>query len=354
MRLMGYILKHVGLRIVAATLVLLGVLQILDLLDVTPDIVSRGLGAAGMLHYAVLRLPRLFDQAAPLGVLAGCIFSFMKLAGDSEIVAMRSTGVSTYRILAMTVPAALMVAAIDFTAVEFIAPRTDSALQTWWRSTAPPAPTTAPKPRAFRVGTDLAVAATNDYSGRTLTNVSIYRRDAAGRLVERIKAASATYTRHDGWRLNAPQFVRFDLAVPQVGQAAAMSWAQSFQPADVQSLFFGDDTISASSARRALTGGGAQRPPSYYATRLQRAVATPVASLVMLLLALPVALASFRSSKGAVFVAGSLGAGLLFLVADGLLSALGESGAVSPLLAAWTAPAVFAALAATMLLRLEG
>lgn len=354
MKLTGYILRHVGLRIVAATVVLLGVLQILDLLEVTPDIVSRGLGVGGMLHYALLRLPRLFDQAAPLGVLAGCVFAFMKLASDSEIVAMRSTGVSTYRILAMALPAALLVAVVDFGAVELVAPRTDAALQTWWRGTAPPAPTTAPKPKAFRVGGDLAVAATNDYSGRTLTNVSIYRRDMAGRLVERIKAASATYTKRAGWRLNAPQFVRFDLPAPQVGQAASMDWAQNFEPADVQSLFFGDDTISASSARRALTGGGAQRPPSYYATRLQRAIATPIASLVMMLLALPVALASFRSSKGAVFVAGSLGAGLLFLVADGLLSALGESGAVSPVLAAWTAPAVFAALAATMLLRLEG
>jgi lipopolysaccharide export system permease protein len=354
MKLAGYILRNVGIRILAAILVLLGVLQILDLLEVTPDIVSRGLGASGMLHYALLRLPRLFDQAAPLGVLAGCIFAFMKLAGDSEVVAMRSTGVSSYRILAMAIPAALMIAVVDFAAVEFIAPRTDAALQTWWSSTAPPAPTTAPKPHAFRVGSDLAVAATNDYSGRTLRDVSIYRRDANGRLVERIKAASASYAHGQGWRLNNPQFVRFDLGEPQVGQAQQMTWAQSFEPADVQSLFFGDDTISAASARRALSGGGAQRPPSYYATRLQRAVATPVASLVMLLLALPVALASFRSSRGAVFVTGSLGAGLLFLVADGMISALGESGAISPILAAWTAPAVFSALAAAMLLRLEG
>ncbi|MDB4993470.1 MAG: hypothetical protein JWM74_902, partial [Myxococcaceae bacterium] len=66
--------------------------------------------------------------------------------------------------------------------------------------------------------------------------------------------------------------------------------------------------------------------------RVQRAVAAPIGALVMLLLTVPIALASFRSSKGAVFVASSLGAGLLFIVVDGLLSAMGESGALAPAL----------------------
>jgi lipopolysaccharide export system permease protein len=353
MRLTSYVLRAVSVRILAASAVLLAVLQILDLLEVTPEITARGLGFGGALHYAVLRLPRLIDQAAPLGVLAGSIFAFMKLAGDSEIVAMRASGISVYRLLQMTLPAALAVVVIDFAAVELVAPRTDPALQSWWQSTAPPAKKAAPKARAFRVGADLALATAADLSGRTLLDVKIYRRDAAGREIERIEAASATYG-PQGWRLNAPKFVRFDAAGAHEGQAAQMTWAQKFEPADVQALFFGDETLSAASASRALRGGGGQRPPSYYATRVQRAIAGPLGALVMLILTLPVALASFRSSQGPVFVTASLGAGLLFIVVDGLLSALGEGGALAPTLAAWTAPVVFAALGATALLRLEG
>ena len=192
MRLAGYVLRAVSVRIAGATAVLLAVLQILDLLEVTPDIVERGLGFAGMMHYAVLRLPQLINQAAPLGVLAGSIFAFMKLAGDSEIVAMRASGVSVYRLLLMALPAALAVVVIDFAAVEIVAPKTDPMLQTWWQSTAPPAKKTTPKPKAFRVGDDLALATTDDLSGRTLRDVKIYRRDAGGRETERIEAASAT------------------------------------------------------------------------------------------------------------------------------------------------------------------
>jgi lipopolysaccharide export system permease protein len=44
----------------------------------------------------------------------------------------------------------------------------------------------------------------------------------------------------------------------------------------------------------------------------------------------------------------------MFLVANGMLTALGESGALSPFLAVWAAPAVFGALAVRTFLALEG
>jgi lipopolysaccharide export system permease protein len=49
-----------------------------------------------------------------------------------------------------------------------------------------------------------------------------------------------------------------------------------------------------------------------------------------------------------------MGAGLLFLVVDGVFTALGESGTVPALLAAWAAPAIFAALGGSALLFQEG
>jgi lipopolysaccharide export system permease protein len=50
MSLPGYVLRAVSTRILGATVVLLAVLQILDLLEVTPEIVERGLVFAGTLH----------------------------------------------------------------------------------------------------------------------------------------------------------------------------------------------------------------------------------------------------------------------------------------------------------------
>ncbi len=355
MSLPGYVLKLVGSRILAAGAIVLGVLQILDLLDVTPDIIERGLGAGGMVQYALLRLPRLIEQAAPLSVLAGGIFAFTKLAGESEFIAMRASGVSVYRLLFMALPAAAAVLAVHVAAVEIAAPRTDPALEAWWRATAPPATGADSKtePKALRIGDDVFVISASDPSGRSLKEVRIYRRDAAGRPTERIQADAAVYG-EAGWRLENARFTRFVGAEAHSGAAGEMTLARTFEPVDVQGLFFSDQTVSAASAKRALAGGGAQRPPSYYATRLHGAFAGPAGDLLMLLLAVPIALASFRGGQGAMFATASLGAGLLFMVMDGLMTALGESGAVAPMLAVWTTPVVFAALAGTVLLRLEG
>lgn len=353
MKLFGYVLRTVASRMLTSSLILLAVLQILDLLEVTPQIIGRGLGGGGIAHYALLRLPRLIEQAAPIAALAGCIFGFMKLASESAVVAMRAAGVSTYRMAAMAMPAALAMAVVSFTAVELVAPRTDPALQAWWRDTGVETKKVDDKQRAFRVGADVVIASTRDLSGRSLDQVTIYRRDDQGRLMERIKAAHARYER-GGWRLTQPNFVRFGPAGAQAGAAEQMVWDANFRPLDVQALFSPDEMPSAATAGRALSGGGAERPPSYYATRVQRALAQPLAAAVMLLLAAPIALASFRSGQGGVFTAASIAAGLLFLVVDGMLVAMGESGAIAPLLAAWTAPLVFSAGALTVLLRLEG
>ena len=48
MKLQAFIFRIVGMRILGCAAILLGILQIVDLLDVTTDILDRGLGGAGV------------------------------------------------------------------------------------------------------------------------------------------------------------------------------------------------------------------------------------------------------------------------------------------------------------------
>ena len=352
MTLSKFVRRTVALRILAAAAILLSVLQILDLLDVTTEILDRGLGVSGVAYYAALRFPRLIEQVAPLSVLAGGLFAFAQLARESAVIAMRATGVSVYRLIGMAAPAALLVMVVDYVTVEVIAPRTDPILEAWWSDTAPKSDA-VPGPRPFRSGADIVVAQPGDVAGARLTDIKIYRRNPAGAVAERIEAPLATYG-EGGWKLHDPKMVRFTQDEAMRSTAAELMWNTSLQPADVQVLLSPQQTPNAVSARRALKGGGSERPASYYAVRLQQAFAGPVGIMVMLLLSAPVALGNFRNREGAVLTAAGVGAGLLFLVTDGLLNALGEGAALSPVLAAWTAPLVFAALATTVLLRMEG
>lgn len=348
-----FVMRTVAVRILASAAILLAVLQILDLLDVTTDILDRGLGLGGVAYYAALRLPRLIEQVAPLAVLAGSLFAFAQMARENAVIAMRATGLSVYRLVGMALPVVACVAVIDYVTVEVIAPRTDPTLEAWWRDTAKVAPDVV-APRPFRAGADLVVARAGDNSGDKLAEVKIYRRDAAGRVVERIEAPNATYEKNGVWTLHEPKMVRFVGDNAMASAAAALAWNPGLRPPDVQTLLSANQMPSAASARRALAGGGSERPQSYYAVRLQKAFADPLGIFVMLLLTAPVALGNFRNREGAVLTAGSLGAGLVYMVVDGMLSALGESAALAPTLAAWSAPLVFAALATTVLLRMEG
>lgn len=352
MTLGAYLLKLVGSRILIALLVLVGILQILDLLDVTNDILDRDLGAAGVGYYAILRLPRLIEQAAPLAVLAGALFAFGKLAGDSAVTAMRSTGISTYRITMMAIPAALVLALTQLAIGLQIAPRTDSALSDWWQASTPKDKAKAVEPVTFRVGDEIVVAVPRDPDGRSLEKVTIYRRDANGRLVQRTNAQAAVFE-NERWRLVEPRFESLGTTSIAEGQARSMDWTQNLRPSDVRMLAAGETTVTAAEASRALAGGLSVRPRTYYDTQLQRAWAAPVACLVMLLLAAPASLANFRGG-GATLMVQCLAAGLLYLVFDGAFTALGENGAAPPILAAWAAPAMFAALGVTVLLYLEG
>lgn len=351
MRLARYLFLLTAGRILAALAVLVGILQILDLLDITTEILDRGLGAGGVFYYSLLRLPRLIEQAAPLAVLAGALFAFAKLAGESAVTAMRSTGISAYRITALTLPAATLVAVLQLVIGMAIAPRADATLTNWWQATAPQEAVKPPESLTFRVGHEIVVGRPSE-DARRLDDLTIYRRDAAGRLVQRTTAEAALYDQ-GVWRLLSPRFEAVSDDGVSSGAAEAMTWTQNIRPADLQALQSGAATVSAAEAQRALEGGVSVRPKTFYDTQVQRAWAAPFACVVMLLLAAPAAMANFRGGASTLFVQ-CLAAGLAFLVFDGAFTALGENGAAPAILAAWAAPAIFSALGLTALLYLEG
>lgn len=146
MKLPLYVLRTVATRVLGAILILMAILQILDLLEVTTDILDRGLGVAGVFYYAALRAPRLFEQVAPLGVLAGGLFAFSQLARENAVVAMRASGISGYRIVLMAVPVAIAVLSLDALCAQVISPRTDPTLSAWWAATTPVAERKPPPP----------------------------------------------------------------------------------------------------------------------------------------------------------------------------------------------------------------
>ncbi|MGQ0560209.1 MAG: LptF/LptG family permease [Sphingosinicella sp.] len=325
-------------------------LQMVDLFDRSEKFVERGMGLGDVGYYLLLRLPMILQQAMPLAALAGAMAAFMGMNRSQEITALRAAGISQWRILAMALPVPLLLSLGAWLLAETIVPQSQLRFSQWWTATEPEAP--APRARWFRIGSELVRAGGASSDGSLLHEIDIFRRDDNGLLAERISAATATGGA-DGWTLSEVRTTRFGGPVAQ-SQTATGRWPAALRPADVAALFSASRTFSARAAQRRLEEQAPiSQDPALYATRLHRSAAEPLAPILMLLLALPLAFVSPRTGIAwpALLYAG--GGGLLYLAADGVLTVAAQVGYLPALVGAWAAPAIAALTGLTVLLYSE-
>jgi lipopolysaccharide export system permease protein len=347
-----YLTRIMAVRTLAAAMALIGLLQLIDLLERTSGILARG-GVLDIGRWILFRTPFLFQEVAPFAVLGGAIFTFSQLARNSELVVMRISGLSIFQIFQRTLPVALAVAVLDLAVAAQVTPRAEQSLKTWWNATEPAGSSSTANPRWFRIDGNVVMARSASPDGQVLRDVAIYQRDEHQALVRRVQAANAAWTRQ-GWRLRDAAITDLGAQRASMMTVAATEWRTTLRPADVARMFAAAYQITPETAFRSLLGRGpVDRSPSQFETRLFRTIAEGLAPIIMLLLALPTALGHARSNRtGPILFA--LGCGLLYLVTDGLLTAMGSTGILPPLAAAWGAPVAFAAGAVSILLYAEG
>lgn len=357
MRVFGPLPRYLRGQLLLSTLGVLlalgGLLQVLDLLESSGEILDRQQGVAGVGWYALLRAPTILLQALPLAALVGAVFAVSGLARSNEVMAMRALGLPFRRVVLILLPTVALFAGLQLLLAELLVPASQKALTAWWAQL-PPAAEEDPdvEPLWLRADGGLLRVETIYPDGRRMDHLRIYRYDGTGRIAARLAAATATYADRQ-WTLH--QVVETDfLRHRSLPVQATRDWETSLKPSDLLRLSAHEPYVSGALAARILAGErtGAKTLP-YYGTRLQQAFADPLAVLIMVLLATPVALSLVRGDNGGTLVLRSLVFGLLFLLLNGLFAALGEAGLVRPLLAAWIAPALFLLLGFFLLFRVD-
>lgn len=340
--LAAYLRRHVAIRTLLLTAFFVALMQVLELMDVTTDILDRGLGARGLAYYAWLRAPSEITLALPLAALLGAMWAFHDLARNHEMVAIRTSGVNLKQIMAYLVPVPLAVALAYALLMQAVVPETEATLQAWWRTSAPREE--SPEPTWLRTSSGPLSYLDASPDGRRLEAVRIYMLDATGLLAARVTARSAEY-RDGAWHLAGVETLRVPGAQAPAASAATGRWLANLDPEDVRRAEIVRPKLS-SLALIDVIGGErtASQPLSYYQTALYRSLTTPLAPFIMVLLALPAARGLPRRSDGAAALLLVLVLGLGFLLADGFMGALGTSGRVPALVAALTAPLAFAAI----------
>ncbi len=344
-----------AVRTAFAGLGLIAFFQIVDLQEMSPKILARGLGVIGLAHYELLRLPAMMLQLGGLAILVGAVATFFSLGQRSESVAMQACGVSPYRILLAAAPVALIVAALDLGLSSEVAPHAQAALDGWWSASAPVQEQASARTRWLRVGRDLVHVDHIDADGRRLKGVEIYQRDSTGLLQARIATPSLDWAH--GWRAAPTRVDRVDKSGDTVSRLTAGGrWTNAaMTPFTLRAVTrTAEETTTLAAAWTRVSGAATDKRGHDLATRVQHGLSLPFTPFIMLLLASPVLVWSGGRRSPMPPLGIALGTGLAFLMTDGFFTALGEAGDLPSLIAAWAAPAIFAAGGAYALSFSEG
>ncbi|MEE9433870.1 MAG: LPS export ABC transporter permease LptG [Sphingorhabdus sp.] len=339
---------------VLAMLVL--ILMTLDLLGESGKILEvDGNGQSDLWNYAALRVPQLVARFLPFAVLLGTLITFTTLSQNSEVVAMKASGLSAHQILAPMVLAALLVAIFSFVFNDTLVAPASAELKRWQKAEYAQIPRdSGVKTNVWvREGQDLFRAGEVRGKGKAtqLVDVSVYLRNRGG-LKQVIHADKGTY--HEGaWRLdNVTSFDpvkadgenKFDRVV--VGKGITPDRFQ-YVKVDGEALAFAPLRQAIADLKRS------GRRTSNLEAILWHKISGPLSALLMPLLGAVAAFGLARS--GALFVRAVIGMalGFTYFVADNFALAMGNLGAYPPLVAAWAPFLLFLLIGEAVLVRTE-
>lgn len=124
-KLNHYIGTTVSAAILLVLLVIIGLNTIAGIVDEMGNL-KANYDFLAALQYVLLSIPGSLYEYLPFAALVGSLAGLGLLAGNSELIVIRSAGVSTGRVVWMVMRPALLIMAVGFAISEYVAPHTES------------------------------------------------------------------------------------------------------------------------------------------------------------------------------------------------------------------------------------
>ena len=353
-----FLLKHF-LRILAlSTGAFIGIYLLIDFFEKISDFIDHKATAGDYLSYLLNSVPFIFVQILPLAILMTVVLTLGTLGRTNEITAIRACGISLWRIIQPFMLLALGLSLLLLTLNEFVVPHNAKALhqllevklqgkqqsnfkrnEIWYRD----------KNRIINI----RVA---DPQQQQLRGVTIFSLDDTPKIILRQEAAQVSF-RDGTWLADSLTERSFDATH---GDLLKIDRLQN-RPLDInrQASDFATqaDHNSALNFRQLAKIVRNLDREGIDATRQQvdmhNRLAAPFTCLIMAFLGVPFALQRGRNSNIALGIGLSLGIGVAYFILQSLITAFGYSGALPPILTAWTTNILFLMLGVWMLLSVK-
>ncbi len=335
-----------------ASLVLLALT--LDLMEEADRVLAsaRG-GIPGLLLYSAMRLPDISAQMLPIAALLGTLIALGQLIRHSELVALWGSGVSPTGMMISLLPVVVVLAIIHLANNDMAVPMTRVELRDWGVGDARKTGFFA-EDNSFvwlRSGNDVIRTPPRPDASGALHQVTVFRRDANGRLTERIDAGRAEPSA-DGWMFYGVTRNQVEPAVTR--QEDSLFWNGRIELAALPLVASDMRELRSSDLILLIENDGfGQRPPDRYRTWLHARIASLFLPGLMIYLVVSLAQRFRRSGTFGALLLTSLAVGFAFFALDGICLALGESGLLPAWFAAWAPKLALACLIGTFVLTRE-
>jgi len=325
-----------------------------DLMEVGKNVVTmREDSWSVLLDYGLLRLPTYVSALLPVSALIAGLWTVGVMYRQKELVAILNTGLSPIGLIRLVLLGSLPLVFLQFLLDDRIVPRAIQELRSWdWAESGYEyfSPETDGWLWLYS-GRDIIRMENPRPRSQTFSDVTIFRRDAEGLLLERIDAPVARFMETGLMLENAVIRSATDASTRSVPN---YRWLGRIDFNIVQMLSWAPADLSLSQLNEVIDNAGyGQRPVNIYRTWFNARLVAALQPLLMLLLSMSLIPSYSRTGSFAwIFLMGiSIGVGTFILT--GITTAMGEAGLLLPWLAAWAPVIALLALIARFLLQHE-
>jgi LPS export ABC transporter permease LptG/LPS export ABC transporter permease LptF len=335
-------------------------LLVFTLFELLGDILHNSISVLTVGEYLLNVTPYfLYYPIAPMSMLLAVLVTFGLLQRSNEIIAIKATGISLYRIVIPVLLASCLVAGLLFLSDQFYLPYTNKRQDELRnRIKGKPAQTYLRPDRKWIFGqhNDIYYYQLFDPDRDTFGGVSVFQFDPhTFQITHRIAAARAHWAGHmdrwvyeQGWERSLrgsaiESYNKFDAATyPQLAEPPAY-----FKKEVKQSSEMNYEELRRYIHDLEQSGFDVVR----LRVQLQKKIAYPLITLVMAVLAIPFAISAGKRSALA-GVATAIGIGVVYWTISGLFEAMGNLSQLPPTIAAWSPNLVFGFIGGYLILRM--
>ncbi|HEY4641765.1 MAG TPA: LPS export ABC transporter permease LptG [Thermoanaerobaculia bacterium] len=347
-------LKVLGL-VMISTVVLMLIIQYTELSN---DIREHKIPFHVVFAYFRYFMFQIFHWMLPISVLVATLVTFGMMSRNNEITAIKSGGVSLYRVALPILAVAAALSVLAYLLLDFVLPYSNqrmAQIEARIKGKKPIPVSAQQKLWLLGKGHYLLNFLSYDKETKTLAQVQVFEMHPAEfRLTRRVYAQRARWD-GQGWVFENGWMASFtddrQTTYTKITQPIRLYYAE--RPSDFETEVKSPEQMTFSQLHRYIeTIRNAGYAPEEFSVKLYTKTSWPVLSMVMALIALPFA---FRIGKrGALYGVGiALILGIVYWITFALFTKFGEVGNLPPALSAWSANILFAMAATYMFLHVE-